>query len=83
MAIFLRAAHNNARNERRAELTRMAIMLQGQNTDTITGVGDSRMANMWTALHYGDYASYYLAMAYGLDPTPVPMLAELKKEMAD
>jgi glucose/mannose-6-phosphate isomerase len=38
---------------------------------------------MWTALQYGDYASYYLALAYGLDPTPVPMLAELKEKMKD
>jgi glucose/mannose-6-phosphate isomerase len=59
----------------------MAVMLEGQNTDTITALGDSRLANMWTALHYGDYASYYLAMAYGLDPTPVPMLADLKDKM--
>jgi glucose/mannose-6-phosphate isomerase len=83
MAIFLRAALNNPRDERRAELTRMAIMLQGQNTDTITGEGESRLAQMWTALHYGDYASYYLAIAYGIDPTPVPMLAELKEKMKD
>lgn len=81
MALFLSAAHNDARNERRTELTRMAVMLQGQNTDTITAQGDSRLANMWTALHYGDYASYYLAIAYGIDPTPVPMLAELKEKM--
>jgi glucose/mannose-6-phosphate isomerase len=81
MAIFLRAAHNEPRNEHRAELTRMAIMLEGQNTDTITALGDSRLTNIWTALHYGDYASYYLAMAYGIDPTPVPMLADLKNKM--
>lgn len=81
MAIFLRAEQNDERNERRTELTRMAIMLEGQNTDTITAAGESRLANIWTALHYGDYASYYLAMAYGIDPTPVPMLAELKERM--
>jgi glucose/mannose-6-phosphate isomerase len=81
MNIFLRAAHNAPRNELRAEHTRMAIMLQGQNTDTITALGDSALANIWTVLHYGDYTSYYLAMAYGLDPTPVPMLAELKDKM--
>jgi len=81
MNIFLRAAHNHPRDELRAEHTRMAIMLQGQNTDTITAQGDSRLANIWTALHYGDYASYYLAMAYGVDPTPVPMLVDLKETM--
>jgi len=83
MAIFLRAAHNDPRNERRTELTRMAMMLQGQNTDTITAQGSGRMANLWTALHYGDYAAYYLAMAYGVDPTPVPMLNELKQKMKE
>ena len=83
MAIFLRAPHNDPRNDKRTELTRMAIMLQGQNTDTITASGESRMANMWTALHYGDYTAYYLAMAYGVDPTPVPMLNELKEKMRE
>jgi glucose/mannose-6-phosphate isomerase len=83
MAIFLRAPQNDPRNDRRTELTRMAIMLQGQNTDTILASGESRMANIWTALHYGDYAAYYLAMAYGVDPTPVPMLNELKEKMKE
>jgi glucose/mannose-6-phosphate isomerase len=83
MAIFLRSTHNLPSLERRSELTRMAIMLQGQNTDTITARGNSRLAHMWTALQYGDYASYYLALAYELDPTPVPMLAELKEKMKD
>ena len=81
MAIFLRASLNDPRDERRAELTRMSIMVQGINTDTITGLGDTRLSQMWTALHYGDYASYYLAIAYGSDPSPVPMLAELKYQM--
>jgi hypothetical protein len=37
---------------------------------------------MWTALHYGDYSSFYLAMGYQLDPTPVPMLVELKDSLS-
>lgn len=81
MAIFLRAKLNDERDERRAHLTRMAVMVEGQNTDTVEAQGDTRLANMWTALHYGDYTSYYLAMAYGVDPTPVPMLDELKEKM--
>jgi glucose/mannose-6-phosphate isomerase len=81
MAIFLRTGHNHPLDERRAELTRMAFMLQGQNTDTFTGQGSTRLAQLWTTLHYGDYASYYLALAYGIDPTPVPMLADFKEKM--
>jgi glucose/mannose-6-phosphate isomerase len=58
-------------------------MVEGINTDFILAQGGGRLADMWTALHYGDYTAYYLAMAYGLDPTPVPMLEELKAKMAD
>ena len=83
MNIFLRADQNHPRNELRAEHTRMAVMLAGQNTDTLEAQGDSRLANIWTALHYGDYTSYYLAMAYGLDPTAVPMLVDLKEKMSN
>jgi glucose/mannose-6-phosphate isomerase len=33
---------------------------------------------MWTALHFGDYMAFYLAMAYNSDPTPVEALENLK-----
>ncbi|KAA3645441.1 MAG: bifunctional phosphoglucose/phosphomannose isomerase [Chloroflexi bacterium] len=82
MTIFLRAAHNHPRNQLRDEFTRMGIMLEGQNTDFVMATGETRLANMWTSLHYGDYASFYLAIAYNVDPTPVAMLAELKDKMA-
>jgi len=31
---------------------------------------------------YGDYLSCYVALLRGIDPTPVPVIVELKKEMA-
>lgn len=82
MTLFLQAAGNHPRNQRRTELTRMATMVEGFNTDTIEGQGAGRMAQLWTALHYGDYVSFYLAMAYGVNPTPVPALSELKNQMS-
>jgi glucose/mannose-6-phosphate isomerase len=81
MTLFLRSDQNHPRDELRAEHARMTVMVEGQNTDTITALGESRLAHIWTALHYGDYVSYYLAMAYGLDPTPVPLLVDLKEKM--
>jgi glucose/mannose-6-phosphate isomerase len=33
---------------------------------------------MWTSLHFGDHLAYYLAMAYGMDPTPVEALQTFK-----
>jgi hypothetical protein len=38
---------------------------------------------MWTLILFGDYMAYYLAMGYGVDPTPVPVVADFKRSMAE
>ena len=79
--IFLRASSDHPRNRQRADLTRHILMLNGIGTDYHDARGDSRLANLWTALHFGDYAGYYLAMAYGIDPSPVDAIESLKKAL--
>jgi glucose/mannose-6-phosphate isomerase len=81
MNIFLRASSNHPRNQLREHYTRTELMLQGINTCAERACGESRLSHMWTMLHFGDYTAYYLAMAYGVDPTPVPMLSALKDKM--
>jgi glucose/mannose-6-phosphate isomerase len=56
-------------------------MLEGLNTDFVDAVGVSPLAHQWTALHFGDYTAYYLAMAYGVDPTDIPSIEMFKEEM--
>ena len=58
------------------------LMLEGFNTDVLSAVGESRMAQQWSALHFGDYTAYYLAMAYAIDPTPVSSIEDLKRRLA-
>ena len=81
MAVFLRAAADEPALTRRIDATRHVLMVEGYNTDSIDGVGESRLAQQWTCLHYGDYAAYYLAMAYGVDPTPIPAIEHLKEQL--
>ncbi len=81
MNLFLRSPSDHARNRKRIELTRQAFMLDGLNTDFIDARGDSPLAHMWTVILFGDYMSYYLAMAYGVDPTPIPALSDFKEAM--
>ncbi len=81
MALFLRAPSDHPRNRLRLDLTRKAFMLEGLNTDFIDAQGDTPLAHQWTALHFGDYLSYYLAMAYGIDPTPITPIENFKREM--
>lgn len=81
MALFVVAESDHPRNKLRAELTRKKFMQEGINTDVYQAKGESPLAHIWTALHFGDYLSFYLAMAYGEDPTPIAAIESLKVEM--
>ena len=81
MALFLRAPSDHPRNRLRIELTKKAFMLEGINTDFVDARGDLLLAHMWTLILFGDYMAYYLAMAYGVDPTPIKALDNFKAEM--
>lgn len=78
VALFLRCAGDHPRNRSRSELTRQALMVAGISTDKYEAAGDTHLAQQWTALHFGDYMAYYLAMAYGVDPTPVEAIEDFK-----
>lgn len=83
MVVFLRAADYHPRNLVRADISREILMVEGFNTDSFTALGDTRLAQQWSALHFGDYVSYYLAMAYGLNPTPVRAIERLKERLKE
>lgn len=80
-AIFLRSSADHPRNQLRSELTGKAFMLAGMSTDYYQARGDSRLAQQWSALHFGDYVAYYLAMLYEVDPTPIEAIQQLKRSM--
>lgn len=79
MVIFLRASLNHPRNIIRVDATNRVLMVEGFGTNVIQARGDTRLAQQWTCLHFGDYTAYYLAMAYGTDPTPVAAIEGLKE----
>jgi glucose/mannose-6-phosphate isomerase len=83
ISLFLRAPSDHPRNRLRLDMTRKDYMLEGLNTDRYTAKGYSVIAHIWTALHFGDYVAYYLAMAYVVDPTPVAALENLKAALKD
>lgn len=83
MTLFLRAPSDRPRNRLRSDLTRKAFMLEGMNTDYVEARGDTPLAHIWTLILFGDYMSYYLAMAYGVDPTPIKALVDFKQAMAE
>ena len=40
------------------------------------------MSRIFSLVYIGDFVSYYLAVLYGIDPTPVEKVTYLKNELA-
>ena len=74
--------HDHPRVALRQELTFQLCLQNGIMTDTFRPQGQSALAQMCHAIQYGDYVSYYLAMAYGADPTEIAPIIELKDLLA-
>ena len=81
MNLFLRAPSDHPRNRLRLDLTKQALMLEGLNTDFLDARGDHPLAHMWTSLLFGDYMANYIAIAYGVDPTPIEALVNFKSAL--
>ncbi len=81
-AIFLRAKMDHPRNQIRIEHSMQQFLIAGMAVDSVHAVGSSRMAQMWSLLQFGDYVAYYLALDYGVDPTPIEALNALKRKLA-
>ncbi len=81
MYLFLRAPSDHPRNRLRSDLTRQHFLLEGANTDVLDASGEGPLAHMWSLILFGDYMAYYLAIAYGIDPTPVDALVHLKNAL--
>ena len=65
----------------RAAITRRILVERAVPCEVVTIAGPNRLAEVLTAVHLGDWTSYYLALLNGVDPTPVPTLEWLKAEL--
>ena len=68
MVLALRSSLSTPRADWLTAQCRRVYMTAGFNTDEVAGTGPSPLAHALTAMHYGDYAAYYLAACYGVDP---------------
>ncbi len=67
---------------RRVELTKELLADRKVHIDEVWAKGSSAVARMFSLVYVGDFASCYLALAYGEDPTPVAAIDWLKKQLA-
>jgi glucose/mannose-6-phosphate isomerase len=82
IVLFLTSKKINPRVKVRVSVTQEILTNRGVTWQEIRSRGESAMAQMMSSLYYGDFVSYYLAMLYGVDPTPVKVISFLKNRLA-
>ena len=66
----------------RIEITRGLVFDEGAyKVLEIYARGEGKLAKMLSAMYVGDSSSVYLGVLYGFDPTPIPVIDELKKQL--
>ncbi len=82
VALFLTDESAGERLTRRSELTARVYETLGVETELLSARGSSRLARLFSLVQLGDYVSCYLALLYGVDPTPVDAIQAFKDSLA-
>ena len=82
LVVFLRAPSLHPRILLRYELTQTALEEAGVESATVDAEGKSPLAQIMSAVLFGDWVSLYLAVLNGVEPAPTPPIAKLKDRLA-
>jgi glucose/mannose-6-phosphate isomerase len=81
--LLLRDAEDSAATRTRLALTGEYAARQGAAVYEVDSTGKGRLARLASLVQFGDYLSLYLALADGVDPTPVASIDEFKRRLAE
>lgn len=81
--VHLLSPHYNERIVARFEITGQLLDEAGVSWLPVAAEGGSRLAELLWTTYLGDFISYYLAVLYGVDPTPVEPIRRLKERLAE
>ena len=80
--IMLKDKNDDPRNLKRYESTAELLREKEIDSEIIEMEGDDVFSRMFLSITLADWTSYYLALEYDSDPTPVEMVEKLKKILA-
>ena len=72
---------DHPRTKKRFEICKKLVKSKGVTVTQMNFSGNSLLKQMFTAIHMGDWTSYYMAVYKGVDPSPVEIIENLKKEL--
>lgn len=82
VVLLLRDEAMHPRVAKRMDITQDILRKEGISVIEIWSRGQDLLSRIFSLIYIGDYISYYLAILYGVDPTPVDRVTYLKKELA-
>lgn len=82
ITIMLRDPMDHKRNRKRYEAIQKILEKNDVESKIIEMSGNSVFEKIFASIALSDWTSYYLALIYGQDPTPVDMVEEFKKIIA-
>ncbi len=82
--IILHDDDDHKRVQKRMTITKKFVKEMTDSKLELTEINISRqhrLAQLFTGIYVGDFVSYFLALDYATDPTPVDIIERFKKEM--
>jgi len=80
--IMLKDPDDNPMNLKRYDTTAKLLAEEGIESQVVDMKGEDVFSKMFLSISLADWTSYYLALKYNQDPTPVEMVEKLKKILA-
>jgi len=81
--LIIKDTDDHERTTKRMNLLAGILKDKKIETDFVETKEGSLMFRMFASLLLGDWTTYYLALNYSIDPTPVVMVEEFKSKMAE
>ncbi len=79
IALMLKDIEDEVQNQKRFDVTAEVLRSKNISVEIINMEKGSVFYKIFATLYLGDWMSYYLALEYGQDPTPVDMVENFKK----
>ncbi|MEW6096066.1 MAG: bifunctional phosphoglucose/phosphomannose isomerase [bacterium] len=79
--LMIEDVDDHPRNKKRMQIFKNILTEKKLDFTTIPMQGNTILAKIFSTLYFFDFVSYFLALEYGVDPTPVDMVEGFKKAL--
>ncbi len=80
--VMLKDPSDNPKNRKRYEATTSLLSVKGIESEILEMQGETVFEKIFSSIAFADWTSYYLALLYNQDPTPVDLVEQFKKIIA-